>query len=314
MKMSKTIQEIKPGDNGVEFEAIITHVVNGKTNKAPYLSLTFQDATGMLDAKLWAATPEQIETVTTGKVVHVVGDAIKYNDDLQLKVNKLQIMDSSEEEQVKYLKSAPMEQKDLLNEIQHYVEKIENKKLNELVSTLFSEHQSLYLIYPAASRNHHEYVSGLAYHTVSMLKIAELLCLQYETLNKDLLLSGVIMHDLGKVIELSGPIVPEYTIEGKLLGHISIGQALVERCAKERQIEGEEVVLLKHMILAHHGKMEYGSPVLPLIKEAEILYLIDNIDARMNMMDKALETVEPGGFTKRIFALENRSFYKPKLK
>lgn len=313
MKMSKKIQEIKPGDNGVEFDAIITHVVNGKTNKAPYLSLTFQDATGLLDAKLWAATPEQIATVTAGKVVHVVGDAIKYNDDLQLKVNKLQILDSSEEEQVKYLKAAPMEREDLLTGIKAYIAKIENKKLNTIVSALFSEHQALYVIFPAASRNHHEYVSGLAYHTLSMLQIAETLCQQYETLNRDLLFSGVIMHDLGKVFELSGPIVPEYTMEGKLLGHISIAQALVERCAKEKQIEGEEVVLLKHMILSHHGKMEYGSPVLPLVKEAEILYLIDNIDARMNMMDKALDGVEPGGFTKRVFSLENRSFYKPKL-
>ena len=176
MKMSKKIQEIKPGDNGVEFDAIITHVVNGKTNKAPYLSLTFQDATGLLDAKLWAATPEQIATVTAGKVVHVVGDAIKYNDDLQLKVNKLQILDSSEEEQVKYLKSAPMEREDLLAGIQQYIAKIENKKLNTLVSTLFNENQALYVIYPAASRNHHEYVSGLAYHTLSMLRIAETLC------------------------------------------------------------------------------------------------------------------------------------------
>lgn len=313
MKMNKKIHEIKPGDNAVELDAIITHVVNGKTNKAPYLSLTFQDKTGLLDAKLWAATPEQIETIIAGKVVHVVGDAIKYNEDIQLKINKIQLLDSSKEEQVKYLKSAPVEKEDLLSSIQEYISKIDNEKMNIIVSSLFLEYQSNYVIYPAASRNHHEYVSGLAFHTLSMLNIAESLCEQYSTLNKDLLYSGVILHDLGKVIELSGPIVPEYTMEGKLLGHISIAQALVENCAKDHHIEGEEVVLLKHMILSHHGKMEYGSPVLPLIKEAEILYLIDNIDARMNMMDKALEGVEPGGFTKRIFSLENRSFYKPKL-
>ena len=167
--------------------------------------------------------------------------------------------------------------------------------------------------YPAASKNHHEYVSGLAYHTYGMLKVAESFCTLYPSLNKDLLYSGITLHDLGKTVELSGPVVPEYTLEGKLLGHISISNAMIKETANKLHIEGEEVTLLQHMILAHHGKNEYGSPVLPQIKEAEILYLIDNIDARMAMMDKALETVEYGKFTKRVFSLENRALYKPKM-
>ena len=130
-----------------------------------------------------------------------------------------------------------------------------------------------------------------------MLKVAESFCTLYPTLNKDLLYSGITLHDLGKTIELSGPVVPEYTLEGKLLGHISISNAMIKETADKLHIEGEEVTLLQHMILAHH----------------EILYLIDNIDARMAMMDKALETVEYGKFTKRVFSLENRALYKPKM-
>ena len=312
MKMNKMINEIKPGDDAVEFDAIIVNVVNGKTNKAPYLSLMFQDKTGQLDAKLWAVSQEQIDTITNGKVVHVIGDAIKYNDDVQLKVNKITLLDSSEEVQVQYLKSAPMEANEIIEKINEFVLSIKNDKLSLIVSTLFNQHIEKYKVYPAASKNHHEYVSGLAFHTLSMLQIADNLCQQYDTLNRDLLISGALLHDLGKTIELSGPIVPEYTLEGKLLGHISIGQAMVDTCAKGLNIDGEEVVLLRHMILSHHGKLEYGSPVLPLIKEAEILSLIDNIDARMNMLDKALEGVEPGGYSKRVFSLENRIFYKPK--
>ena len=177
----------------------------------------------------------------------------------------------------------------------------------------FEENIEKLSYYPAASKNHHEYVSGLAYHTYGMLKVAESFCTLYPTLNKDLLYSGITLHDLGKTIELSGPVVPEYTLEGKLLGHISISNAMIKETADKLHIEGEEVTLLQHMILAHHGKNEYGSPVLPQIKEAEILYLIDNIDARMAMMDKALETVEYGKFTKRVFSLENRALYKPKM-
>ena len=107
-------------------------------------------------------------------------------------------------------------------------------------------------------------------------------------LNKSLLYSGIILHDIGKVRELSGPVATSYTVEGNLLGHISIVSDEVVEAARELNIEGEEIMLLRHMILSHHGKLEYGSPKLPYLKEAEILCYIDNIDARMNMFEKGL--------------------------
>lgn len=174
-----------------------------------------------------------------------------------------------------------------------------------------NKHQSAFLLYPAATKNHHEYVSGLAYHVVSMLDLAKAIADFYPSLDKDLLYAGVILHDLGKVIELSGPISTSYTVEGNLLGHISIMVNEIGEAAKELGISGEEVVILQHMVLSHHGKPEWGSPKMPMVKEAEILHHIDNIDAKMNMLDRALERVKPGEFTERIFALDNRSFYKP---
>ena len=133
-------------------------------------------------------------------------------------------------------------------------------------------------------------------------------------LNRDLLVSGTFLHDLGKIKEFSAPVVPSYTTPGKLLGHISIFQAELTKIAAELGIEdSEEVLLLRHMILSHHGVHEYGSPVLPMIPEAEVLHLIDNLDARMNTIQKALDITEEGAFTQRIFALENRSFYKSTL-
>ena len=214
--------------------------------------MTLQDDTGSIDAKLWNASEEQVQTLVKGSVVQIKGDVIKYNEDRQMKIVKIHLASQDDKERIKFLKQAP-------------------------------------------------------------LKVAESFCTLYPTLNKDLLYSGITLHDLGKTIELSGPVVPEYTLEGKLLGHISISNAMIKETANKLHIEGEEVTLLQHMILAHHGKNEYGSPVLPQIKEAEILYLIDNIDARMAMMDKALETVEYGKFTKRVFSLENRALYKPKM-
>ena len=118
------------------------------------------------------------------------------------------------------------------------------------------------------------------------------------------------MHDIGKVRELSGPVATSYTVEGNLLGHISIASDEVVEAARELNIEGEEIMLLRHMILSHHGKLEYGSPKLPYLKEAEILCYIDNIDARMNMFEKVYKT-DKGQFTDKIFGLENRRFYNP---
>lgn len=310
------ISSLKPGDDGIIMEALINRVVSGKTNganRSTYLSLTLQDETGSIDAKLWNASEEQVQTLVKGVVVHVKGDIIKYNEDKQMKIIKIHIVSDDEKEKIRFLKQAPLNREYLIAGIKGYIEKIDNMKLYQLVSTLFEENLNKLEIYPAASKNHHEYVSGLAYHTYGMLRIAESFCEIYPTLNKDLLYSGITLHDLGKTIELSGPVVPEYTVEGKLLGHISISNAMIKETADRLHIEGEEVTLLQHMILAHHGKNEFGSPVLPQIREAEILYLIDNIDARMAMMDKALETIEPGSFTKRVFSLENRALYKPKM-
>ncbi len=310
------IKEMKCGDDNVEFTALISHVTSGKTNganKSNYLSIVFQDETGTIDAKLWNASQEQMNSLTLGAVVRGKGDIIKYSDDRQMKIVSIDNISYQESQQVQFLSKAPMSSEQMMNEIMDYVKCISNLKLYTLTKYLFENSMEKLEIYPAASRNHHEFVSGLAYHTLSMLRIAKSLITIYPQLNADLIYAGIILHDLGKTVELSGPVVPKYTLEGKLLGHISIAQAMVLEASKTLNIEGEEVILLQHMILSHHGKNEYGSPVLPQIREAEIVYLIDNIDARINMFDKALENVELGDYSKRIYALENRTIYKPKM-
>ena len=145
-----------------------------------------------------------------------------------------------------------------------------------------------------------------------MLNLANKVCDLYPYLDRDLLCAGVLLHDIGKIKELGGLSVTEYTLEGKLLGHISISQTMVQETADELGIEGETVTLLRHMVLAHHGQYEYGSPVLPATLEAEALHYIDDFDARMTMIQKELDKIRPGEFTSRIFSLDNRIFYKPK--
>lgn len=169
------------------------------------------------------------------------------------------------------------------------------------------------MTYPAASRIHHNWLGGLSEHSLSMAQMADEVCKHYPQLNRDLLIAGILIHDVGKTEEMSGPLATEYTLAGKLEGHISIANGWLSEVANEKGLaDSEEAVLLHHMILSHHGQYEYGSPVLPQIQEAEVLYLLDNLDARMNTLKQALDQTKPGEWTSKLFALENRQFYKPK--
>lgn len=148
-----------------------------------------------------------------------------------------------------------------------------------------------------------------------MIRIADTLSTIYPNLNKSLLFAGIMLHDLAKVIELTGPEHTEYTLKGNLIGHIALIDEEITKAIITLGIDDnkEEVIILRHVVLSHHGLLEYGSPVRPKIMEAEIIHMIDNIDAEMMMMTTALNRVEPGENTNRLFAMDNRSFYKPNL-
>lgn len=309
----KLIEAYQVGET-IESTFLIRNVVRGSTtSQNPYLSMTLQDRSGSIEAKLWQVSEEQLETIVNGIVVKIKGDVTKYRQSLQLKVLTIAILPAGSYDPAHYVESAPLTKDELDEKLTKYLFMIENVKMQQIVHSIYTEWKADILSYPAASKNHHEYVSGLAFHMVSMLELAESICKLYPTLNHSLLYAGVFLHDLGKTIELSGPILTEYTVQGKLLGHISIMNAKIAQAAKELSIEGEDVFLLQHMVLSHHGKLEYGSPVLAQLKEAEVLTYIDNLDSRIQMLDKALAQVDEGQFTPRVFALENRSFYKPKM-
>ncbi len=241
------------------------------------------------------------------------GEVLSHNKQLQMRINDCRIVDPSTVNPADFVKEGDIPRRELKQRIDALIATIKNPICHTLILKVMERFQSDFYAYPAASRNHHDFVGGLATHVLRMMEIGDFLASLYPLLNRDLLLSGILMHDIGKCIELSGPVITEYTMEGKLLGHISIMQAIVDEIAKENQLEGEEIILIRHMILSHHGEYEFGSPVLPMIPEAEILHYIDNIDARIQSMGKALNQVEAGEFTARIFALENRSFYKSKI-
>lgn len=295
---------------------LIKSVTKGVANNGnPYLNVTFQDKTGTIEGKLWDARSEVAQNYVAGSIGIVNAEVLKYRDNLQLKVLGFEPVDQSKiKDMGRFVPVSGIPLEELHNVIDGAIEEIHDPILHAIVSTILSKTDKDFYEYPAASKNHHEFVRGLATHVYGMLRLSKVMCELYPELNKDLLYSGVILHDVGKLYELSGTILTEYTMEGKLLGHISIVQAMIYDVSKDLGYEeSEQAICLRHMVLSHHGEYEYGSPVLPMLKEAEMLSYIDNIDARMNMFSKIMNDTEAGTFSQRVFSLENRSFYKPKF-
>lgn len=297
----------------IDLYLLIKQSTTGITMKgSPFMTLILQDKSGDLEAKLWDTTEEHVKMYSPSTIVRVGGVIHEYRGTNQIRVKSIRLVKEEESVTISDLvPSATKSKEALYEELMEYFFEMENPHIQRITRHLLKRHEEAFLTYPAATRNHHDYVSGLIDHVVSMLKLGKSLAEIYPTLNKDLLYSGIILHDIGKVIELSGAVGTQYTVEGNLIGHISIMVTEIAKAADELGIEGEEVMLLQHMVLSHHGKEEWGSPKRPMIKEAEILHYIDNIDAKMNMLNRALGQTAPGEFTERIFPLDNRSFYKP---
>lgn len=309
--MAKQVQDFNEGER-LEVNLLIAGLVKGTTNSgAPYLSMTLQDCTKSIEAKLWDVKPELASQIEVGKVYNFELEVINYKNNLQAKILKVLPISQANINMDEFLFKSPISKDVLRNTIQEGINQIKNENIAKIVSSMLNHYASDVYDYPAASKIHHNFIGGLATHTSGMLKIAMALCEIYPQINRDYLLAGVILHDLGKIEELSSPAVTEYTVEGKLLGHISIMDARLAQIGKELKLDDcKELLILRHMVLSHHGEYEYGSPVRPETLEAEILSQIDNIDAKINIIDKALAETKTGEFSQKIFAMDNRSFYK----
>jgi len=311
--MSKKVKDFNEGEH-LTVNLLVNSVNRGVTNNgAPYLSLVLQDSSKSIEAKLWDVKPEIEKEISAGKVFTFTLEINKYKGNLQAKVINVLPVPQSEVNPDDFVFKSPISKEELTNDIQTGINSINNKTIAKIVTSLLKKYDNDVYEYPAASKIHHNFIGGLATHTVGMLKVANALCDIYPNINRDYLVAGVIIHDLGKIEEYTSPVVTEYTTQGKLLGHISILDARLLEVGKELKVEdSEELMLLRHMVLAHHGQYEFGSPVRPETLEAELLFMIDNIDAKVNILTKALEEVNEGEFTQKLFALDNRVFYKHK--
>ena len=250
-------------------------------NGAKYLDMNLTDRTGEVNAKVWDGnTP----CPAPGSVIKVRGTTLEYNGRLQLRVERIRTMAANA---------------------------FTSEPLRLITREMLDRFREKLLYYPAAQRIHHAERGGLLHHTTGMLRLAKAILTQYTWLNADLLLAGVILHDLCKTEEMDSNdmgVVRDYSREGLLLGHLVLGVNRIQEAANKLGISGEPVLLLQHMMLSHHGEAEFGSPRKPMFPEAEALHWVDLLDARMNEMQTAIQKLKPGVFSEKIWSLDRRLY------
>ena len=279
-----------------------------------YMNLELKDASGTVNGKKWEASLEDENIYQQGNVVYIEGEVLKYKESLQVKILSGEVVDPNDIDVVKFIKQPPVPKEELIKRFNAHVESIQNEDCRKILDYEIKRLSPKLFEYPAAVSVHHDYGSGLLMHTVSMADLGVFLANYYPNVDKDILLTGILLHDMGKTIEFEGPIVYKYSLIGRLLGHISIMVSEIRRAAEGLKLASEVPLLLEHMVLSHHGSNEFGSPVLPMTKEALLLSLIDNLDSKMVIVEKALDGVNPGEFSQKVYPLDGRCIYKPKEK
>lgn len=304
------IKELKNNDTFNNQTFLIKNVESKITKTGnDFLKITFCDHSGELTGNLWDTTDEDTKTFTAGTIVNITGAITSYKDQLQVKIDNIQV--NPQAKLADYLPSAPENQEELIHEFINYVNYVQNPIYKTIIHEILHTHQKAFFQYPAAKSVHHNFLNGLMFHTISILRQCNHLCDQYPQINRELLYSGAILHDIGKTVELSGVLNTEYTTNGKLLGHISIIDGEINRVAEKNNIPSDnpDLVLLRHMVLSHHGQLAYGSPIEPQLLEAAVLHHVDALDATINTISNNLSQTDKNQWTEKIWSQGNHQFY-----
>ena len=281
-----------------------------------YGDYVLADQTGEIPAKVWNVdSPSALPAA--GTFLKVQGLVTDWQGKLQLRMDRYrEVQDSDPVDISSVVPSAPEPASDMMQELMGYANAIENPDLKKLVLTAIESKKEQLEYWPGALKNHHSIRSGLIFHTLSILRLADGVLSVYDFLQSDWLYAGIICHDLAKTEEMDAEIsgaASQFTLEGRLLGHISQGVLLVDRVGREIGTPKDMLTILEHMILAHHELPEYGSPRRPMFAEAEVLHYLDTLDARMYDFELGTRSLKPGQFSDAIWTLENRRIFHADL-
>ena len=295
----KFIKDMKAGDRVADIYMCKHKLIATTKNGKEYFSVTLQDKTGTVDAKVWEPYSDGIDEFDDTDYIDVFGEVTSFNGALQINVKRARKCHEGEYDPSLYLPVSSKNIDEMFKELLSIIAGIKNPYLKQLLEEFFIKDEKLITAFKkssAAKTVHHGFIGGLLEHTLSVTKLCDYYCTSYPKLNRDLLLTAAILHDIAKTRELSLFPVNDYTDEGQFIGHIVMGAEMVG--VKAALIPGFPDLLkqqLQHCILAHHGEFEYGSPKKPSIMEAVALNLADNTDAKMETFTELLDNVqEPG--------------------
>src|ERR1700693_3427575 len=271
---------------------VVSKQIKPKKTGEPYLALTLGDRSGQLEAKMWDNVEEVLTVFEQDDFLKIKGLVNKYKNRFQLTIHKLRKLGDSEIEFADYLPKTARDIDELWQNLSDFVSSFQNLHLQALVRAFMSDPEiaAAYRNAPAAKTLHHAYIGGLLDHVVSLFRSCDLICRNYSQVNRDLLLTGVFLHDIGKIHELAYNRSFSYTTRGQLLGHMIIELEMLQ--AKLALVPGfpESLkTLVEHLIISHHGQYDFGSPKLPMFPEALLLHYLDDLDSKMEAMRAQFE-------------------------
>lgn len=292
--MMTLIADLKPEQDVQGYYLCKYKQILKNKNGKEYCTVRLQDRTGTIDGKIWAIHPG-IGAFGVDDIIHVEGEVIKYQDNLQFNIAKAEKAEDGQCPLEDLLPHTPKDVKVLESELFGFIDQMQNPKIKALMEAIFYDEviYKLFMKAGAAKSVHHAYLSGLLEHTVTVAKIGAHMASLYDGVNHDLVVAGCLLHDIGKIYELSPFPENDYTDEGQLLGHIIIGMEKVTAFANNiEDFPSEALLILKHSILAHHGEYEFGSPKRPKCIESMIVHLADNADSKIKMFEDMLQTAQ----------------------
>lgn len=311
----KRVTEISVGQSG-NIYLLCKEILEKESSRGKYLQMTLFDGKNEIKAFQWEASKETTMAVV-GEVMAVVLNIGTYRDNISYTIKQCRRLVPKDNVNIaEFIPSVPCNSEKMYSEIMNVLEKMQNLEIAQLVKTIYEENKEQLFTWTAAKRAHHNILGGLLYHSYRMMKQAVVTADVYPALNKDIMIAGCLLHDIGKLKELDinqlG--VTSYSVDGTLLGHILIGSDIVKEYGEKLKINPEIIRILRHIIASHHGSLEHGSPVLPSIQEAIIIHQLDMIDSRMYMLEEANEKLESGSLaSERNYFLDNVVLYKPNI-
>jgi len=281
---------------------------------ALYLDLVLVDSDGEIPAKLWDYDQGLHGKYTGGETVKVRGTTESYNGQPQFRIDRIRpATDGDAVDYASIVPCAPYDSAWMYEQLLSIAQGFGNGELNRLVTTLLEQGKEQLLYFPAALKLHHAVRGGLLYHLLTVVRLAEKICEIYPFADRELLLAGVILHDIAKLGELTvgeSGLASDYTEQGNLLGHLVMGAMRIHALCRELDVSDHTAMLLEHMLISHHTQPEYGSPVRPMFLEAMLLAMLDDLDAKVYIMTKTAEKMAPGSFSERLWSMDNRRVYK----